>query len=386
MVRHEVVVGGGGVVGAALALALARKDFDVALVERGQGPRPYDPAHYDLRVYALAPASVVQLAALGVWGKIEQQRACAYQAMRVWDDRPEQALSFNAADLHAAQLGYIVENDLLLWALWGALGKVTIYRGVEVSSFATNGSAASLVLSDGRELSTKLVVAADGAESRLREMAGIETVSWAYPQKAVVCHAVTEKAHRNTAHQRFLPTGPLAFLPLADGRCSIVWSSQEAEELLALGDADFRARLAAALQFELGAILECTRRLSFPLHLLHARDYVRERLALAGDAAHVVHPLAGQGVNLGFADARALVQELAAARDAGRDIGSLRLLKRYERARKADNLDMLVITDGLYRAFGTRTPGWDGLRTLSMNAVNRLAPLKDFFVRRAIGS
>lgn len=383
--QHDIVVVGAGVVGAALSLALARRGFKVALVERGEPSHAYDAAQYDLRVYALAPASVDFLDDLGVWSSIQQQRACAYQAMRVWDDHPAQALSFEAAEIHAPQLGYIVENDLLLNRLWAAMQGVDLYGHAAVASFTASDMGAVLGLSDGVQLRAQLVIAADGAESRLRDMAGIETTGWAYPQKAIVCHVRTEKPHRQTAFQRFLPDGPLAFLPLEDGRCSIVWSTTRADELLALDDENFCEQLTQALQGELGAVLNCTPRLSFPLRLLHAREYVSDRLVLVGDAAHVIHPLAGQGVNLGLADAQRLAAHLADAREHDRDIASPRLLRRYERARKAENLDMLAITDGLYRTFAARNESWDGVRMLGMSAVNQLVPLKNLLARRALG-
>ncbi|PTU33226.1 UbiH/UbiF/VisC/COQ6 family ubiquinone biosynthesis hydroxylase [Stenotrophobium rhamnosiphilum] len=383
--KHQVAVVGGGVVGAALALALHRAGIDTALIERGAAPKPYDASDYDLRVYALSPASTRFLNELGVWPRIAQQRASAYQGMRIWDERPGEALQFEASALGVAQLGHIVENSLLLDELWKALASVPTYTKVQITGLQLDDDAARLQLDDGREISASLVIAADGADSQLRDWAGIECVRWSYPQEAVVCHVETELPHRGVARQRFLPGGPLAFLPLTDGRSSIVWSAQDAEDLLELDEDEFRARLALALQNELGAITGCTRRVAFPLRLLHAQDYALPRFALAGDAAHVVHPLAGQGVNLGLADAVVMVRELSAAREAGRDLGSLRLLKRYERERKADNLDMLAVTDGLNRAFGLRTDSWDSLRNLGISAVNRMTPLKNLLMRRAVG-
>jgi 2-octaprenyl-3-methyl-6-methoxy-1,4-benzoquinol hydroxylase/2-octaprenylphenol hydroxylase len=255
-----------------------------------------------------------------------------------------------------------------------------------VQALELRDDVASLVLDDGRTIVAKLVLAADGAESQLRLWAGIECTRWSYPQQAVVCHVRTERPHGGIASQRFLPEGPLAFLPLADGRSSIVWSATNADELLALGDDEFCNRLAAAAQFQFGAILGTTRRVAYPLRLLHASRYVQPRLALVGDAAHVVHPLAGQGVNMGLADAAALVEAIVAARKRGADIGALRGLQRYERARKADNLEMLAMTDGLHRAFGHRSAAWDRLRNAGMDTVNRLTPLKNLLARRATGS
>lgn len=382
---HDVAVVGGGVVGAALALALRRAGLDVVLVERAAPPKAWDAADVDLRVYAMAPASSAFLDELGVWPRVRDQRASAYEAMQVWDDDATRALRFDASDVRAPQLGHIVENSLLLAELWRALGGVRTLSGCEVRSYLPLADSVLLELSDGSEVSARVAVAADGADSRLRTLAGIDVTGWDYEQAALVCHVRTAQPHRATAYQRFLPSGPLAFLPLADGRCSIVWSSTEATALLALDDATFRERLRAASQDQLGEILECTRRVSFPLRLMHAQRYTGERLALAGDAAHVIHPLAGQGVNLGLADAQALARIFREARAQQRDLGGARVLARYERARKADNLDMLAVTDGLQRVFALRTLTWDGLRGWGLHAVGRYAPLRQWLAQRAIG-
>jgi ubiquinone biosynthesis UbiH/UbiF/VisC/COQ6 family hydroxylase len=230
-----------------------------------------------------------------------------------------------------------------------------------------------------------LIAAADGADSRLRELAGIEIDTWDYPQRAIVGHVATERPHRGAALQRFLPTGPLAFLPLADGRSSIVWSTTEAAELLQLEDAPFRERLADAIQHELGAITASTPRVEFPLRLLHARDYARDNVVLLGDAAHVVHPLAGQGVNLGLADAEKLAAVLSERRAAKTSIASPRALKMYQRARKADNVEMLALTDALYRAFGQHSPLLGSTLQLGMQILDRLTPIKARLAQRALG-
>lgn len=384
MSRYDVIVVGGGVAGAATALGLKQSGFSVALLERGNSPRAFDLAAYDLRVYALAPGSTEFLRRLQVWPRIESARVSAYQAMRVWESHAQQPLAFNAREAGVAELGHIVENDLLLNALWAELSGVEILPEAQLESVDFAARGVSLTLRDGRVLKAALVIAADGADSAVRAQAGIEIEDYLYPQQAIVCHVQTAQPHHATAFQRFTPDGVLAFLPLADGRSSIVWSTTRAAELLALSDAAFLQELIVASENILGEITATTRRLKFPLRLLHARDYVRERLALVGDAAHVIHPLAGQGVNLGLADAQALVAVLADAKQAGQDIGGLRVLKRYARARRADTLEMLALTDGLYRAFGPASGGWNEWRYAGMKALNRLAPLKNYFVRRAL--
>lgn len=387
--RVDVAIVGGGPVGAAVALGLAAQGFSVRLLERsappllGTGVTPDDD--YDRRVYALAPGCIRFLQQLGAWDAIAQQRHGDYTQMRVWERDPQTALCFDAADLGAAQLGSIVENALLTRALWEQLPPALICSGSGVASLTSTDDAQQLELDDGRRLRARLLVVAEGRASTLREQLGIETLAGAYAQTAVVAHVRTEKPHRATAWQRFLPTGPLALLPLADGRVSIVWSTTEAEALLALDDEDFRVALAEASQHVLGAILGSTARLSFPLTLQHAETYVAPRAVLVGDAAHVVHPLAGQGVNLGLADAEALIRVLGNARREQRDFSGERVLRRYQRARRADVLDMIAVTDGLYRAYRLPIPGLDRARELGIAAVNAVGPLRRELVRRAMG-
>jgi 2-polyprenylphenol 6-hydroxylase len=307
--------------------------------------------------------------------------------MRIWEDDPARALSFSAAEAAAPALGFIVEHDLLRSALWGALADVTLHAGADVVDCELDGERPLLTLADGRRLAATLVVAAEGADSALRERAGVPATALDYPQRALVCHVATQRPHGATAYQRFLDSGPLAFLPLADGRSSIVWSAEAklAAELLALDEAAFCARLATAAQGVLGAIQAATPRQAFPLRLLHAARYAVPGLALVGDSAHVVHPLAGQGVNLGLADAQALATVLGDARAAGRRLGALRTLQRYERARRAANLEMLALTDALYRTFAFSAPAWMRLRRWGLATVDRLGPLKQFLMQQAMG-
>jgi len=385
--RHEIAVVGGGVVGAAVALGCARQGFDVALVEKGAPPPESGAAGWDPRVYAIAPGSVRFLGALGAWNRVATGRASPYARMEVWEDDPARALVFDAAELGAPELGFIVEDRLLRAALWAGLGQAaTVTTGAQVTGLRLDGGP-RLRFADGTTLAADLVVAAEGAESPVRDWAGIDPVGWSYDQRALVSHVETGQPHGSTAYQRFLPTGPLAFLPLADGRSSIVWSTSvtEAQQLLALDDSAFRESLAAALGHRLGAIGACSPRVAFPLRLLHAERYVVPGVALVGDSAHVVHPLAGQGLNLGLADAQALVEVVTEARAGRRKIGALRVLQRYERRRKAENLEMLALTDGLNRLFRLRGPGLGALRELGLSLVSRAGPLKQGLARRAMG-
>ncbi|HET8881205.1 MAG TPA: UbiH/UbiF/VisC/COQ6 family ubiquinone biosynthesis hydroxylase [Solimonas sp.] len=382
----DVAIVGGGPVGAAVAIGLSQRGFDVRLLDR-RGPTPRivaDGDDYDLRVYALSPSCIAFLDRLGVWRGIAAIRSAPYRRMQVWEDDPDAALCFDAADVRLPALGEIVESGLLAECLWKHLPDGVARSGMQVADIDCDDDAATLRF-DGGGLRARLVVIAEGRDSRLRTRLGIESVDGQYEQTAVVCHVATERPHQYTAWQRFLPTGPLAFLPLADGRSSIVWSSSEAASVLALDDDDFRRALGDASQHRLGRIVAGTRRVSFTLGLQHAQTYVAPRAVLVGDAAHVIHPLAGQGVNLGFADAEALIDTLATTRDAGRDFASARALKRYERTRRADVIDMLAATDGLYRAFRVPLPGLARLRSGGFAALNAISPLRRELVRRAIG-
>jgi 2-octaprenyl-3-methyl-6-methoxy-1,4-benzoquinol hydroxylase/2-octaprenylphenol hydroxylase len=383
----DVAIVGGGPVGAAVALGLSQRGFDVRLLDR-RGPTPRilaDGDDYDLRVYALSPACIAFLDRLGVWPAIAVVRSAPYRRMQVWEDDPDAALCFDAADVRLPALGEIVESGLLAECLWNHLPAGVARPGMQVADIDCDDDAGTLRFDDGGGLRARLVVIAEGRDSRLRTRLGIESVDGQYEQTAVVCHVATERPHQHTAWQRFLPTGPLAFLPLADGRSSIVWSSSEAASVLALDDGDFLRALGDASQHRLGRIVASTRRVSFTLGLQHAQTYVAPRAVLVGDAAHVIHPLAGQGVNLGFADAEALIDALGTTRDAGRDFASVRALKRYERTRRADVIDMLAATDGLYRAFRVPLPGLARLRSGGFAALNAIGPLRRELVRRAIG-
>lgn len=385
--KFDVIVAGGGVVGATTALALQRAGFRVALVERNAPPAPFDASTYDPRVYALAPGSVRLLEDLGVWASMASQRVSPYTRMEVWDRSPVRTLAFDAAELAVPALGFIVEDALLRATLWSALGAVQRFAPAQFGSVTLGASGSRIELSGGEQLEAALVVAAEGTDSPLRALAGIEPQGWSYEQRAIVCHIATGNPHEGRALQRFLPDGPLALLPLADGRCSIVWSTSNAhaEAMLALDDEEFCEAVGDAIDHKLGAVTATTARIAFPLKLMHAQSYVKPGLALVGDSAHVIHPLAGQGMNLGLADAQALVEVLAAARAARKPLGALRVLQRYERRRKSATLEVMALTEGLHRLFGLRFPGLDGLREFGLALVDRAGPLKRRLAQRAMG-
>jgi 2-octaprenyl-3-methyl-6-methoxy-1,4-benzoquinol hydroxylase/2-octaprenylphenol hydroxylase len=380
---------GGGMVGAAAALALARAGFATALLE-ARAPTAWDAqAEVDLRVVGLAPSSIALLDELDVWTSIRASRAGPYAHMHVWDAESGAAIDFDAASEGRDQLGYIVENNLVQWTLWRALEAAGERRRcpAEGKGFEPREDRIQLELADGESLSAGLLVAADGAASPLRRLAGIGTRGRDYAQRAVVAHVATERSHENTAWQRFLPGGPLALLPLADGRSSVVWSLAEAQaqRVLALDDQAFLDELGVASDFRLGRITASTPRAAFPLKLQLAECYQAERFVLLGDAAHAVHPLAGQGVNLGLRDVVELRDTLLAARRAGRDIGAAHVLRRYARRRRsADTLDALGF-DALARIYAWQSPALVAARGVGVRLLDRCAPLKRRLSEHAAG-
>ncbi|MEO7050371.1 MAG: UbiH/UbiF/VisC/COQ6 family ubiquinone biosynthesis hydroxylase [Rhodanobacter sp.] len=385
----DVAVVGGGMVGAAAALALARAGLGVALLEARE-PAPWHvDDQVDLRVVGLAPSSLALLDELGVWTSIREARAGRYRHMHVWDAASGAAIDFDASSEGRDALGYIVENKLVQWTLWRALADAGVRRlcPAEVTGFEAREDRIQLRLADGETLSAALLVAADGAGSPLRQLAGIGTRGRDYAQRAVVAHVGSERPHEQTAWQRFLSTGPLALLPLADGRSSLVWSlpETEAQRVLALDEQTFRDELGAATDFRLGRITSTTRRTAFALKLQLAERYQAERFVLLGDAAHTVHPLAGQGVNLGLRDVTELRDTLLSARRAGRDIGAAHVLRRYARRRRsADTLDALGF-DTLARAYAWQSPPLVAARALGVHLFDRLAPLKRRLSEHAAG-
>lgn len=376
----DIAVVGGGMVGAATALALARAGFSTALLE-AHAPTPWSgDAEVDLRVVGLAPSSVALLDELGVWPSIRAARVGPYTHMHVWDAESGAAIDFDAASEGRDRLGYIVENNLVQWMLWQQLQVAGVRRlcPAAVTGFDAREDRIQLLLADGESLSAALLVAADGAASPLRQLAGIATRGRDYDQRAVVAHLSTERPHQHTAWQRFLPGGPLALLPLADGRSSLVWSLPEAEaqRVLGLDEQAFADEVGVASDFRLGRITAVSARAAFPLRLQLAERYQAERMVLLGDAAHAVHPLAGQGVNLGLRDVVELRDTLLAARAAGRDIGASHVLRQYARRRRsADTLDALGF-DALARVYALQSPALVAMRGLGVRLLNTFEPFK----------
>ncbi len=385
----DVVISGAGLVGLALAAALGREGFRVAILEAREPVTEWDAGSIDLRVYAISRASQRLFESLGIWSDI-QPLAQPYRDMRVWDAGSDGEVHFDSAELGESDLGHIIESRVIERALLGAMEKletVTRFCPAGLSGFKQVDRRQQIELDNGASLTTRLLVGADGKQSRVRELAGIHLQVSDYGQQALVAVVATEKLHAETAWQRFLPSGPLAFLPLHDGRCSIVWSatSDKAHALLALDDEAFCHALGEAFEYRLGNIVDVGERVLFPLQARSAAKYVQPGLALVGDAAHVVHPLAGQGVNLGLKDVQALADTLRVAREQDRDIGAFSVLRRYERARRGDNALTLATMSGFKQLFGSTLAPVRFARGLGLKLFDRATPIKTHIVRAAMG-
>lgn len=385
----DLIVVGAGVVGATAALAAANDGLRVALVEAREAPAWRADAP-DLRVYAFAPDAGALLADLDVWAGVRSARAQPYRRMRVWDAAGGGELVFDADAFGRPELGHIVEHGLLVDRLREACVRTPALQRLcpaSVQSFESTDTGASIELDDGRRLHARLVLGADGAASPLRRLAGIGSDVHDYAQRAVVAYVETAHPHEDTAWQRFLPTGPLAFLPCADGRSSIVWTlpDAEAERLLAVDEATFRRELTRAFDARLGDVTGVSERASFPLRRALAAHHVAGRLALVGDAAHVVHPLAGQGVNLGLRDVAAL---RAAWRDAaarGTDFASAHRLARWERERRSEAAVAAHAFEAINRAFSNDALLPTLLRGPVLGLAGRLPPLTRLLWKKAAG-
>ncbi|MEO6697191.1 MAG: UbiH/UbiF/VisC/COQ6 family ubiquinone biosynthesis hydroxylase [Gammaproteobacteria bacterium] len=395
--NYDVVIAGGGIVGATLACALDGEGLRVAVIEARPPEDSTDKT--DPRVSAISRGSVQILESLGVWPAVAARRVSPFRAMQVWDASGSGNIHFDSADIGMDTLGYIVENNVMLAALWERLHNSTtidVHCPARITTAIWEEGRVTLTLDDGRELDARLLIGADGADSTVRRLAGITTRGWDYHQTALVATLRTSHPHHETAWQRFLPGGPLAFLPLVDGSSSIVWTlpPEQAARLRALNEDAFIKELQEAVGVPpahgyeglgLGTILETGPRLSFPLRLIHADQYVKPRLALIGDAAHTVHPLAGQGVNLGISDAAALAEVVSEARAQGKDIGALRVLRRYERWRKGDNLIMVAALEGIKRLFAAHAPPLRWVRNRGLALTDRAWPVKNTLMRHAMG-
>lgn len=388
MSLRDVTVIGGGMVGATAANLLARAGCSVTLVTESDAP-DWDPAQpVGLRVSAISPGSAAILQQAGAWSHVAAARCCPYRRMHVEDGQGSGVVEFEAAVFGFERLGTIVENDLVTHALWRALETapaLEVIAPARVAQVRQDATATHCVLEDGREISSRLLVGADGTGSAVRRSLGLGNDAWEYNQRGVVARVRKTRPNPGAAWQRFLPGGPLAFLPLADGWSSIVWTlpEREAQERLRSEDDDFAERLAAASEGWLGDVEETGPRAAFPLAMSLGERYVSGRVVLLGDAAHAIHPLAGQGVNLGLADAAALVESLARQRAAGASLAAPSALARFERWRRSESTLMAGGVHGIGALF--RPALLSPLRGFGMSAVGRSWTLKEAFLERAAG-
>ena len=386
----DIAVVGGGVVGAATALAFARLGMSVSLIE-ARVPAPWSADAPDLRVYALAPDTVAWLDALGAWDPVRHARAHRYLRMRVRDAAGGGELAFDADAMGRPELGWIVEHGLLVDRLWAAMAQagVAVHSGIAVERLEQDPATATLGLADGSRLAARLVVAADGATSVVRGLAGIEVDGQDHGQRAIVGYVRGTRSHEDTAWQRFLPGGPLALLPFGDAghASSIVWTlpEEEAVRLLALPDAAFGQALTRASDRWLGDLAPVSPRAAFPLRTQLARSQLAGRVVVVGDAAHVVHPLAGQGVNLGLRDAAALhrhaIATIAASRDWAGDAG----LARWARERRSDAVVSARAFAAINRVFSNEAAAPVALRGPLLGLAGWIAPLRRALWRHAAG-
>lgn len=399
---YDVVIIGGGIVGLSFANELAGSDFTVAVIERNASkPVTETP---DSRVSAINPFALTRYVRSGVLQSSLSTRICAYEKMFVWDFSGAGQVEFNSAETGYAELGAIVENRVMQQMLLENVSRaenINYYCPEEISSIhytcddkqtatepVTEPATETVIeLSSGQSITTKLLVGADGVSSRVRKIASIPQSNHSYQQHGLVCNVSTSESHQNTAWQCFLTTGPLAFLPLYNGQSSIVWSLDDTEALRiqSLDETAFRAALAEASEYRLGDIVDCSERLSFPLSHGHAENYVKPGLALIGDAAHHIHPLAGQGANLGIADAAALSKIIMDARQLDRNWASLHTLKKYQRQRKGENRLMEMSMTGFKNLFGNDNPFLSEIRNAGLSLVDHLPVLKYRIIKQALG-
>ena len=385
---YDVIIVGGGMVGATLACALGGTDLRVALLEDAP-PKDFSPEQpHDLRVSAVSIASANILKTLGAWSGIASRRLCPYRRMRVWEDHGD--VEFSSDEINEPVLGHIVENRIIQLAVLERVHdfkNIELISGVKTQSVRYDVNGSLVTLEDGRTLKARLLVAADGGFSRVRQAAGMGVSGWDYEQHALVLTVDTAAGQQDITWQRFTPQGPQALLPLDGPHASLVWYStpEEVARLKTLSDDDLLGALRREFPACLGEVTRISARGSFPLRRQHALRYVKEGVALIGDAAHMIHPLAGQGVNIGLLDAAALAEVVIAARRAGDDIGSSNVLARYERMRRKNNLLMMTVMDAFYRTFGNSHGPVRLIRNLGLGLAERLKPAKKFAMSYAMG-
>ena len=389
--QYDIIIVGAGLVGASAAVALTKQGFKLALVDRKMSVFSSEAnqanknnENWDSRIYAISPGNADWLKSLGVWQRMDAARVMDICGMKIWADAITEALNFDADDVHAENLGYILENTNLHQSLWATLQDLGIEVIVgECDDLDFSSEIVSLSMQDGTRLMAPLIVAADGGSSWVREQAGLTQDKTVYEHVGVVANFETELPHHGVARQWFVEDGILAWLPLSGNKISIVFSTKNAEALMAMGDAALADYVAQAGGYALGNMRCITPPAAFPLVKQNASALIGDRLALIGDAAHQVHPMAGQGVNLGFRDVVELVHVLA-QRNPLADIGDHFVLRRYERARKVDVLGMQGLTHGLYGVFDSQQAWVKALRNWALTLPNHSATLKRSLIKHAL--
>lgn len=383
----DCLVVGGGMIGASTALMLAEQGLSVALVDK-QSPAPFDNVQpYDLRVSAISLASEYLLTQLGAWQSITAARACRYQRLAVWENE-QSYTEFNAESIKQPHLGHIIENRVIQLALWQRIvenKQIQLFSPEKLIALEQSDNEVVAHL-EHEQIRTKIVLGADGANSQVRQLAGIGVTGWQYQQSAMLIHVETELEQQDITWQQFLPSGPVAMLPLCGKQASLVWYANH-QEIVALSQLDNKAlteRVLATFPKRLGKV-SVVNKAMFPLARQHANSYVKNRVVLLGDAAHTINPLAGQGVNIGFKDIKALQQVISSAIGEGECWHDSKVLNQYEKLRRPDNLLMMSTMDGIYATFSHQSPLFKQLRNLALGAVNKLPKVKEKALAYACG-
>ncbi len=404
--KFDLIILGGGIIGFTAAILAENAGFSVALVEANKPVLDWKSEEYDLRVSAITVASEKIFQSMGVWDKMVDERVTPFQKMEVWDALGFGEINFDAKEVSSIHLGHIIENRVIIKALWqkaSTLENIHFFMNEKSDALWQDKEKVNLKLISEKILQAQLIIGSDGARSWLREYLNLECQQWDYEQTALTATVTTEFNHQNTARQRFLPEGPLAFLPLKDeNTCSIVWtnSPEKSMQLFNLDDKHFCEAASQALDYRLGKVQAVVDRKHFPLKMIRAKQVVAERVALIGDAAHVIHPLAGQGLNMGILGAACLIKILKEAKNKtsqkqpfdaygtelnNQDLGSLALLRAYERARKGHTLMMIGLMEFFKQLFSTQSSSLITIRSLGLNWVNQFSPLKKEIMKQAMG-
>lgn len=398
--QYDIIIVGAGMVGALAACLLSQPSsikkatpLKIALVDNSVAT-PFNSDQFDPRVAAITEKSRQLLIDCGVWPDIKSLRTSPYLAMNVWDAESTGRIRFDCHDIHLPNLGHIIESSVIVDTLLNkiaSLDNIDFICPATIHQYQKQPDIITVEMDDGTCITGSLLIGADGGNSKVRDHFNFNCKQWDYQQEAIVATIKTENPNQQTAWQRFMPTGPLALLPLNNQgdlhHSSIVWSQQPstAEGLMALDDGQFCDELTRASERCLGTVTSVSRRYKFPLRQNHAVDYVLPRVALVGDAAHTIHPLAGQGVNLGFADVAALADEVTRARMRDIDVGDESILKRYQRRRKPENLATMGAMEGFKNLFSADQLPLRLLRSLGMSQIDNMAPLKNEIIKRAMG-